>query len=147
MASLILQESHVPRSTFDLIEVAGNEGLVSGCRVGHPFCLRFSNSQQSCVGFLQRIFGVCLLRSLENDVCFCPGHKDLGPRFGCARLDEVLEEAAPQGAEAVKSALLERFDEFLATRIYGEEVTFLVVEWEKQPAVIPSPHHLLVRMS
>jgi sigma-B regulation protein RsbU (phosphoserine phosphatase) len=46
-------------------------------------------------------------------------------------LDCPLREAAPRGAEAVKSAVLARLDDFLAGKAYPDEITFLIVGRQK----------------
>jgi sigma-B regulation protein RsbU (phosphoserine phosphatase) len=53
-----------------------------------------------------------------------------GRVFGCEPLDEVLREAGGDGAEAVKGAVLDRFDEFLGGNKPFDDVTLLVVERE-----------------
>ena len=58
-----------------------------------------------------------------------------GQRFGWERLDDALREAAPQGAEAVKSAVLARFENFLAGKGFPNEVTLVVIERQKENRV------------
>ena len=58
-----------------------------------------------------------------------------GQRFGWERLDGALREAAPQGAEAVKSAVLARFENFLAGKGYPNEVTLVIIERQKENRV------------
>jgi phosphoserine phosphatase RsbU/P len=53
-----------------------------------------------------------------------------GQAFGCERLDDALREAGGDGAEAVKDAVLARFDEFLDGKKPFDDVTLLVVERE-----------------
>jgi sigma-B regulation protein RsbU (phosphoserine phosphatase) len=67
--------------------------------------------------------------SLQPDdvlACYTDGLTDAqdgGRGFGVARLDAAIREAAPQGAEAVKSHVLAAFDGFLAGQSTGDDVT------------------------
>jgi serine phosphatase RsbU (regulator of sigma subunit) len=47
----------------------------------------------------------------------------------------ALCEAADQGGSAVKAALLSRLDEFLAHREYSDEITFIIIERDRESAV------------
>ena len=58
-----------------------------------------------------------------------------GQRFGWERLDGALREAAPQGAEAVKSTILARLENFLAGKGHPNEVTFVIIERQKENRV------------
>jgi len=53
---------------------------------------------------------------------------DQGQMFGCERLDDALRDAAPRGAEAVKSTVLAKFEDFLDGNDPEDGVTLLVVE-------------------
>jgi sigma-B regulation protein RsbU (phosphoserine phosphatase) len=52
----------------------------------------------------------------------------LGQIFGRERIDDALYESAPEGAEAVKSTLVARLDEFLDGEILQDDVTLVIVE-------------------
>jgi serine phosphatase RsbU (regulator of sigma subunit) len=47
-------------------------------------------------------------------------------------LDDALREAAPRGGEAVKSAVLARIDSLLAGKAYPDEITFMIIERQRQ---------------
>jgi sigma-B regulation protein RsbU (phosphoserine phosphatase) len=51
-----------------------------------------------------------------------------GNCFGCERLDEAMREAAPDGAEAVKAAVLDRMQQFLGGKPPQDDMTLVVVE-------------------
>jgi sigma-B regulation protein RsbU (phosphoserine phosphatase) len=53
-----------------------------------------------------------------------------GRVFGCERLDDALREAGGEGAEAVKDAVVARFDDFLDGKKPFDDATLLVVERE-----------------
>ena len=53
-------------------------------------------------------------------------------------LDDALGEAAPQGAEAVKSALLARLDDVLPSRACPDEITFMVIERQRDASSLVS---------
>jgi sigma-B regulation protein RsbU (phosphoserine phosphatase) len=52
--------------------------------------------------------------------------------FGWQQVDDTVCEAAPSGAEAVKSAVVARLESFLATAADQEEVALLVIERQKE---------------
>jgi sigma-B regulation protein RsbU (phosphoserine phosphatase) len=58
-----------------------------------------------------------------------------GQRLGWERLDGALREAAPQGAEAVKAAVLARLDTFLVSKDFPTEVALVVIERQKENRV------------
>jgi phosphoserine phosphatase RsbU/P len=51
-----------------------------------------------------------------------------GSCFGCERLDEVVRETAPAGAEAVKTAVVTRLQDFLNGQQAQDDMTLIVVE-------------------
>jgi sigma-B regulation protein RsbU (phosphoserine phosphatase) len=51
-----------------------------------------------------------------------------GQMFGCERLDDALRATAADGAEAVKSAVLARFGDFLDGNDPEDDVMFLILE-------------------
>jgi sigma-B regulation protein RsbU (phosphoserine phosphatase) len=51
-----------------------------------------------------------------------------GEMFGCGRLDDALREAAIDGAEAVKSAVLAQLGHFLGEREPEDDVTLVILE-------------------
>jgi sigma-B regulation protein RsbU (phosphoserine phosphatase) len=55
---------------------------------------------------------------------------DQGQMFGCERLDDALREAAPHGAEAVKSRVLAKLEDFLDGKDLEDDVTLLILERE-----------------
>jgi sigma-B regulation protein RsbU (phosphoserine phosphatase) len=52
---------------------------------------------------------------------------ELGQIFGCGRLDEVLRQSAPGGAEAVKAAVVAQLEDFLSRQDPEDDVTLVVV--------------------
>ena len=54
-----------------------------------------------------------------------------GKMFSTARVDEVIQQNASEGAEAIKTGLLTALDEFMAGSAPQDDITFLVVKrWD-----------------
>jgi sigma-B regulation protein RsbU (phosphoserine phosphatase) len=53
---------------------------------------------------------------------------DRGQMFGCERLDAALSESAAHGAEAVKTAVFARLNDFLDGRHPEDDVALLIIE-------------------
>jgi sigma-B regulation protein RsbU (phosphoserine phosphatase) len=65
-------------------------------------------------------------------VCYSDGlvgaQNDAGQTFGRKRIDDALYAAAPDGAQAVRNAVVNRLEEFLGREVVQDDVTLVVVE-------------------
>jgi phosphoserine phosphatase RsbU/P len=57
-----------------------------------------------------------------------------GQMFGSGRLDDALREAAPEGAEAVKLAVLAELEDFRTGHDNRDEITLVVLERQQEAA-------------